>query len=143
MNSINRIIVPVNGSEADQQAIDLACQIARKNKSRVEAIYVIEVKRSLPIDAELHGEVERGESILDAAERLSHEQEIDMETSLFQARDVGAAIVDEAVQLRADVIVMGVTYKRKFGEFAMGPTATYVLKNAPCLVWVARQPGTI
>ena len=134
--------MPVNGSDADRGAIDLACQVARRQKTRVEAIYVIEVNRSLPIDAEMQAEIERGESVLDASERISHEHDVEMETSLLQARDVGAAIVDEAVQLRADVIVMGMPYKRKFGEFAMGPTATYVLKNAPCLVWVARQPAS-
>ena len=141
MKSVSRILVPVNGGDADRGAIDLACQVARRQKARVEAIYVIEVNRSLPIDAEMQAEIERGESVLDASERISHENEVEMETSLLQARDVGAAIVDEAVQLRADLIVMGIAYKRKFGEFAVGPTANYVLKNAPCLVWVARQPS--
>jgi hypothetical protein len=37
---------------------------------------------------------------------------------------------------------MGIGYKRKFGEFDMGHTAPYVLKNAPCRVWLARAaPG--
>jgi hypothetical protein len=37
---------------------------------------------------------------------------------------------------------MGIGYKRKFGEFDLGHTAPYVLKNAPCRVWVARAaPG--
>jgi nucleotide-binding universal stress UspA family protein len=55
---------------------------------------------------------------------------------------VGTAIVDEALEREVDLIVMGIGYKRKFGEFDMGHTAPYVLKNAPCRVWLARAaPG--
>ena len=34
-------------------AVVLACSIAKKNKGKVFAVHVIEVKRSLPLDAEL------------------------------------------------------------------------------------------
>ena len=34
-------------------AVLLACSIAKKNKGKVYAVHVIEVKRSLPLDAEL------------------------------------------------------------------------------------------
>jgi len=29
---------------------------------------------------------------------------------------------------------MGVTYKRRFGQFSLGNVVPYVLKNAPCRV---------
>jgi hypothetical protein len=52
--------------------------------------------------------------------------------------------VDEALEREVDLIVMGIGYKRKFGEFDMGRTAPYVMKNAPCRVWLARAaPGVI
>jgi Universal stress protein family len=52
--------------------------------------------------------------------------------------------VDEALEREVDLIVMGIGYKRKFGEFDMGHTAPYVLKNAPCRVWLARAaPGVV
>jgi nucleotide-binding universal stress UspA family protein len=38
-----------------------------------------------------------------------------------------------------DLILLGVTYKRRFGEFDLGRTAPFVLKHAPCRVWVCRQ----
>jgi len=51
-------------------------------------------------------------------------------------------IVDTARSQGVDLIVMGIGYNRKFGEFDMGHTAPYVLKNAPCRVWLARAaPG--
>ncbi len=64
-----------------------------------------------------------------------------LESQLLQARDVGAALVDEAVALGADAIVMGLPYKVRFGgDFALGNTIPYVFKNAPCRVFVVREP---
>ena len=60
---------------------------------------------------------------------------------LLQARDVGAALVDEAAERQADLLVVGLAYRRRFGgDFAIGRTVPYVLKNAPCAVWVVREP---
>ena len=36
---------------------------------------------------------------------------------------------------------LGLPYRKRFGgDFAIGRTVPYVLKNAPCAVWVAREP---
>ncbi|MBI3977716.1 MAG: universal stress protein [Chloroflexi bacterium] len=135
-----RILVPVNGNPTDREAIGLACRVARPTKGKVFAIYVIEVKRTLPLDAELAPEIDRGEQVLAAGERVAREAEYEVETELLQAREVGPAVVDEAVERGADLIIMGVMYKKKFGEFDLGKTVPYVLKNAPCRVWVMREP---
>lgn len=139
MKAVRRILVPVRGGPTDQQALDLAFMIARKQRAKVEVIHVIQVKRNLAIDADMSAEIETAEGLLDEVERSVDGQEIAIETSLLQARDVGAAIVDEAVQTQADAIVLGLPYKKKFGEYALGSTASYVLKNAPCMVCVVRQ----
>jgi hypothetical protein len=38
-----------------------------------------------------------------------------------------------------DLILLGINYEKRFGEFSMGKTVPYVLKNAPCRVWICRQ----
>ena len=54
---------------------------------------------------------------------------------------VGAALVDEATEREADLLVVGLPYRKRFGgEFAIGRTIPYVLKHAPCEVWVVREP---
>ncbi len=123
----SRILVPVT------------CEIARRGKSSVYAIYVIEVKRTLPLDVDLPPEAAKGDTVLGRAEKVADEFSVELETEILQARDVGTAIVDEALEREVDLIVMGIGYKRKFGEFDMGHTAPYVLKNAPCRVWLARS----
>ncbi|MEE9203099.1 MAG: universal stress protein [Dehalococcoidia bacterium] len=135
-----RVLVPVKGDPADESAIRLACNMAQKNKGKVYAIYVIEVKRSLPLEAIIDPEVERGEAVLDRAEEYAADADYEVETELLKAREVGPAIVDAAVEKEADLIVMGVSYKRRFGEFSMGRNVPYVLKNAPCRVILSREP---
>jgi len=133
----------VNGNPTDDDAVALACEIGRRGKASVYAIYVIEVKRTLPLDVDLPPEAAKGDTVLARAEHVAEEFSIDLETEILQARDVGTAIVDEALEREIDLIVMGIGYKRKFGEFDLGHTAPYVLKNAPCRVWLARAAPNV
>lgn len=138
----SRILVPVSGEPTDDEAIGLACEVARRYKAEVFAIYVIQVKRTLPLDVDLPPEAAKGDSVLAHAERVAATLSITLRGEILQARDVGTAIVDEAVERQADLIVVGIGYKRKFGEFDLGQTAHYVLRNAPCRVWLTRAaPG--
>ena len=130
----NRILVPVIGSKADEEAISLACRLAKKDKGKIWAVYVITVKRSLPLEAEIEADIKKTEAILDHIESVAEEQEYEVETDILQAREAGPAIVDEAVERDIDLILMGVTYKRRFGQFSLGSVVPYVLKNAPCRV---------
>jgi nucleotide-binding universal stress UspA family protein len=140
MLDAKKIIVPLNGYATDVTMITLACQTAKRTKGQVYAIYVIEVQRTLPLDADLVEEREQADAILDRAERTAEEHGQRIETEILQARDVGTAIVEEALEAHADLILLGIPYRRKFGEFDMGKTAPHVLKNAPCEVWICREP---
>src|SRR5438309_1683014 len=78
--------------------------------------------------------------VLDPFEQIAAETDKPNETESLQARDIGTAIVEEAVEAKADLILLGMPYRRKFGEFDLGRTIPYVLKNAPCEVWLCREP---
>jgi nucleotide-binding universal stress UspA family protein len=138
--SAKRVLVPINGNLTDDEMVSLACSIAKRTKGEVHVIYIIEVKRTLPLDADLPPEAERGEMVLEHAERVAESFALPIQADLLQARDVGPTIVDEARERGADLILLGVTYKKRFGEFDLGRTAPYVLKHAGCRVWVCRQP---
>lgn len=135
-----RILVPIKGNPTDDDVLELACDLARRGKAQVYAIHVIEVNRTLPLDAELQEEAQRGEEYLNRAEQIGERLGVAVNTDLLQARDVGSAIVDEVLERGIDLVVIGITYKKKFGEFDLGETLPYVLKHAPCRVWVWRQP---
>ena len=135
----SKILVPVVGTEADDEAIRLACQLTKKAKGKIWAVYVVTLKRSLPLDAEVEPEIKKAEDILDRAEIVAEELDHELETELLQAREAGPSIVDEAVEHEVDLILMGIEYKRRFGQFSLGSVVPYVLKNAPCRVILYSQ----
>jgi len=134
-----KILVPVKGNGSDEEAIKVACSIARKDRCRIYALYVIEVDRSLPLEAEIESEIKRGNQVLTRAAAFADDMDYEIETEIVQSREAGPAIVDEAVEKGIDIIVLGLPYKRRFGQFNLGDTALYVLKNAPCRVLLCRQ----
>ena len=131
--------MPVTGTEADDEAMRLACRLTKKNKGKIWAVYVITIKRSLPLDAEIEPEIRKAEGILDHIANVAEEEDCETETDLLQAREAGPTIVDEAVEREVDLILMGVTYKRRFGQFSLGSVVPYMLKNAPCRVILYHQ----
>ena len=134
-----KILVPVTGRPVDDETMRLACRLAKKNKGKIWAVYVIAVKRSLPLDAEIRSETAKAEELLDHISTVAEEADYEVETDLLQAREVGPTIVDEAVEREVDLIIMGLSYKRRFGQFSLGNVLPYVLQNAPCQVILYHQ----
>ena len=134
-----KILVPVSGSDADVETVKLACQLAKREKGKIWAVTVVAVKRALPLDAEIESEIKKAEEILDKVEDAAGEEDYEVETDVLQAREVGPAIVDEAVERGVTMILMGVKYKQTFGQFSMGSVVPYVLKNTPCPVILYQQ----
>jgi nucleotide-binding universal stress UspA family protein len=115
--------------------------VARPSKAELVAVHVVEIDWTLPLDADIAGRSEEVQRVLDTAEEVAEDSKMVLEPVLLQARDVGAAIVDEASERGADLLVVGLPYRKRFGgEFAIGRTIPYILQNAPCSVWVVRDP---
>jgi nucleotide-binding universal stress UspA family protein len=134
-----KILVPVVGTEVDDESMRLACRLAKKEKGKVWAVYVVAIKRALPLDAEITSESQHAEDILDSVEVIGGEEDCEVETDVLQAREIGPAIIDEAVERGVDLVLMGIKYKRSFGQFSLGHVVPYVLKNSPCPVILYQQ----
>jgi nucleotide-binding universal stress UspA family protein len=138
---VKRAVLSLSGGPVDERIIDLGCKLARADRTELVAVYVVEVDWRHGLDDDLVVERERASRALDLAELTAEREKVPLQTQLLQARDIGAAIVDEAVSLEADAIVLGLPYKVRFGgDFALGQTIPYVFKNAPCAVLVVREP---
>ena len=134
-------LVPVDGSAASFHALGVACDLARHVKGKVHILHVIEVPRSVALDAPLDAEVERGEEILERAEQLATEHGVEARGDLLQARQAGHAVVDEAVERGVDAILIGIAYHRPLGRFELGRLPAYVLEHASAeQVWLIRYP---
>jgi nucleotide-binding universal stress UspA family protein len=136
-----RAVVALNGGSSDARIVRLAAGVARQWKAELVAVHVVEIDWTQPLDADIAGRSEDVQRVLDLAEETAEDCQYKIEPVLLQARDVGAALVDEATEQRADMLILGLPYRKRFGgDFAIGRTIPYVLKNAPCAVWVIREP---
>ncbi len=136
-----RAVLALTGGPTDAQSVRLAVELAKPIKAEIVGVHVVEIDWTLPLDADIAGHSEDAQRVLDLAEGLAERLGQRMEAVLIQARDVGAALVDEAVERDADLLILGLPYRTRFGgDFALGRTILYALKNAPCAVWVAREP---
>ena len=136
---LKRIVVPLAGTSVDPDVIRVAATLAKSNKAQVIAIHVIEVRWNLALDAVLDAETERGEQLLDEAVKLGSQAGVTIETELLQAREAAAAIIDTARERGADLIVLGMPYRRRLGRVYVGRTVTSVYVGAPCAVLAYRQ----
>ncbi len=139
--AFRRAVLALSGGPSDTRIVRLAAEAARTHKAELVGVHVVEIDWTLPLDADIAGGSEDAQRVLDVAETAAETAGVRIDPVLLQARDVGAALVDEAAERDADVLVLGLAYKRRFGgDFAIGRTIPYVLKNAPCAVWVVREP---
>lgn len=135
-----RIIVPIGASETDDEAVRLGCRMARRARAKVNVVTVLEIKRSLALGTVQEADTRRAEALLERAEKVAKELDTIVETELLQAREAGPAIVDEIAEWKADLVVIGLPFRQRFGEFYMGKTAPYILQYAPCRVMLFREP---
>jgi nucleotide-binding universal stress UspA family protein len=137
---VKRVVVGLSGGAADALVVRLGCQLVRGQRAELIGVHVVEVDWSHDLSEDISSGNELAASILDHAEAAAEDLGASLQTSLLQARHPGAALVDEAVALGADVVVLGLPYRTRFGgDFAIGRTVPYVLQNAPCRVLVARE----
>src|SRR5215204_7532774 len=137
-----RLVVPVAGSNMDDRVLGLLPDLLNGAGGTITFLFVVEVPQSMPLDAELPTEIDTGERALRHAENVARRalpsRNTSIVTELLQARAVGPAIVDEAIERDADAIVMTAAVHRRHGRLTLGETTDHVLLNAPCEVLVVR-----
>jgi nucleotide-binding universal stress UspA family protein len=138
--AFRRAILALAGAQTDDRIVRLAVELGRPSHAELVGVHVVEVGWSLPLDADIAARSDAAQQLLDHAELQAEHLKGRLEPVLLQAREVGAALVDEATERGADLMLVGLPYRKRFGgDFAMGRTIPYVLKHAPCEVWVVRE----
>jgi nucleotide-binding universal stress UspA family protein len=136
-----RAVIALAGGTRDEPIIRLVSELARPHAAEIVGVHVVEIGWSMPLDADIAARSEEVQQVLDRAEIVAEQAKMRLEPVLLQARDVGPALVDEAAERDADLLVVGLAYRKRFGgDFALGRTIPYVLQHAPCAVWVVREP---
>ena len=130
------VLVPVNGNAVDEQVVRLACTLARRQQGKVTLLHIIEVPRSFPLDAEFN--IEGSRRILGSAAEVADGLGVQATTEVIQARDAGPTIVEEARNMGAGLILLGLPRLQRMGGPSLGRTVPYVLLHGHCRVVVVR-----
>jgi nucleotide-binding universal stress UspA family protein len=142
-NCRRSIVVAISGTDLDTELLSLASNIAKAKKANVFVVYGIEVPRKLAIDAEMPEETAVGDQALRRARQIADQMHVDVETEIVQSRNLGQSLVDEVKAHDCSLIVLGLPYHVGMeGHFELSDTADYVLKYAPCRVWLVRGQQT-
>ena len=142
-NCKRNVLVALSGTDLDIEIVTLACNLAKAKKSSVYVIYGIEVPRKLAIDAEMPVETQVASAALERAASVAEQLHIHVEPEIIQSRHYGQSIVDEANAHECALLILGLPYHLGVGgHFDLGETADFVLKNAPCRVWLVRAQRT-
>ena len=128
------VLAVVNGKHSDAEIVRLACKLVGPKKSKLNILYIIEMDRTLPIDAEIVADTAKAESILECMENIPEVKKIESEGEIVQARNIGAAVVKEAYEKKVEMIVFGVSDGQQYGNPSGDKTISYLLKNSPCNV---------
>ena len=136
----SRILVPMKLGEIGEEMIATAVKLAQDAGASVEALHVIRVPLELPLDAELVDEEERAEASIAEAKLLGADHGVTVDGKTVRARSIGQAIVDEAGESGADLIVLGSAPRWRRQSRFFSPTVEYVLKKAPSEVLIVAFP---
>lgn len=130
---IKKILVPTRGG-MQTEVVQLAAQIAKTYGSHATALYVIEIPTTLPLDTFFPEKLLEGDKALERAQAIGREYGISIETQLQQSRSAGETVIETANAMGCDLIVLGAS--KKGSPTTMGITVDYILKHAPCRVWI-------
>ena len=141
VNKLSYILVPLlSRNEATDRIVALAAQMARQRNGNVEALAVIEVPFTLPLNAYVEQDEKQAFEALNRAESVATSVAVRINKRILKARSAGLAIVREAEEKGIDLILIANAPVRVRGNIQhIDPTVEYVMKNAPCEVLVLSQ----
>ncbi|MCR6546842.1 universal stress protein [Dehalobacterium formicoaceticum] len=138
-----KIMVAIDGSEHSIKAIDASIELAKKENSQVEVIYVVPILTRYTRDyAQMMPKLESNlredaQKIMNEATERFKDTGIEYTTSI-KTGDAADEIIREAEQRGTEVIVMGSRGLGAISRFFLGSVSNKVLTHAPCSVLIIR-----
>ena len=141
--AFKQILVPMKLGIIGEEMLATAIKLAGEHDAEVHALHVIRVPLEFALDAPLLDEDERAEASLAEAKALGGEHSVTVDGTIVRSRAIGAAIVERATELGADLIVLGSAPRWRRQSRFFSPTVDYVLRKAPCEVLIVAFPQTV
>jgi APA family basic amino acid/polyamine antiporter len=139
----HRIVVPMKLGIIGEEMLATAVRLATEHDATVEALHVIRVPLEQALDAPMIEREERADASLAEAKLLGAEHGVTVEGTTVRARSIGMAIIEHALEVDADLIVLGSAPRWRRQARFFSPTVDYVLRKAPCEVLIVAFPQSV
>jgi APA family basic amino acid/polyamine antiporter len=137
---VESVLVPMKLGPIGEEMLATAVALAGERDARVDAVFVMLVPLDRALDAPLPELEEAAAASLAEAVVLGEEHGVRVDTVTVRARSIGSAIVEQATERGADLIVLGSSPRWRRQSAFFSPTVDYVLRHAPCEVLVVAFP---
>jgi nucleotide-binding universal stress UspA family protein len=134
VGAIKKILVPTSGTLYSERGIELACRLGEEQKAEVYLVTVIEVPRTLPLEASLPDAEAKAEDIIKRGGEIVSLRGLPAKGEVKRGRVAGEEIIRVAKDWDADLIVMGIRSEIRMAQEILGRTSDLVLRRAPCEV---------
>jgi APA family basic amino acid/polyamine antiporter len=133
------ILVAFDTTTFNSAAIGTAARLAARRRRGIHVLVTIIVPSTSPIDAALPEQEMAAQELIEQA-RLQGGRRVTGHWVKVRAGQAGSTIVDEAIAMRAQAIVMALTPRG--GATLFSRTVETVLAERPCRVIIAASPGS-
>jgi nucleotide-binding universal stress UspA family protein len=133
------ILIPTDGSQGAQAAIEHGLEIAQQYEATVHVLYVVDkrVSRSGPLLESLRQE---GQEAVRGVKVAGAQAGLDVITETVEGVP-SEAILEYSATHRIDLVVMGTQGRTGVDRFVMGSVAERVVRQSPVPVLTVRQQG--
>ena len=133
------VMVPLLEGQDCVSCIHQACVVARERQAVIYLVCVLEVPRSLALNAPQGDRELQAQTLIDRAEELVRKEGLTAKPYIQRGREYSQTLLDAASSLKADIIVLGLPG----GEGSGAPidVADTLLRRATCEVMVSRTTG--
>ncbi len=132
---IKHILVPTKGGE-DTESVQIACELAKLHNAKVTAINLVQVPYSLPLNSPMPYRKLISQAILNRAEAIAREFNIEIETVMMPCRQIEDMVIHYAYEKQVDLLVLGSSKSVDHPHGGLGTIADRILHRAPCRVFI-------
>lgn len=145
IGGLEKILLATDRSEYSEGAIREAIKFASKCSSRIYASMTLETNPEYETIGSNVFEKEEKEATayLDSIKARAAKNGVACETALHESMDAAQTIVDEAVEKKIDMIIIGRHGRKGVAKALMGETAAKVITHSPCKVLVVPKAAQI
>jgi nucleotide-binding universal stress UspA family protein len=143
--SLDRILVPLDGSRLAEAVLPAACSLAQKLDARLLLLHVLEREPPAAVHGEPHlATAQEARTYLEQHAQQFRQRDIAVDTHVHERRvgDVAAAIDRHAHELEADLIAMCAHGRTNLRDRLVGSIAERILRGGsiPILLRTVRRP---